>query len=129
MDKEKESLDVFIRIYARKKMLFCSFTCSPRHQSEDGCERIHHDLEVNDMNFYEWMLARYAGKDTPRGDLAEDMKHAGDFPDTSDRAVILNYLDGKFACDEAIAVFKRAFRDYRLGGCPVVTWENGTKQR
>lgn len=65
------------------------------------------------MNFYEWMLTRYAGKDTPRGDLAADMKHAGDFPDTCDRTVILNYLDGKFACDQAIAVFKRAFRDYR----------------
>ena len=65
------------------------------------------------MNFYEWMLTRYAGKDTPRGDLVDDMKHAGDFPDTSDRAVILNYLDCKFACDEAIKVFKRAFRDYQ----------------
>ena len=28
------------------------------------------------MNFYEWMIGKYYGKDTPRGDLAGDMKHA-----------------------------------------------------
>ncbi len=64
------------------------------------------------MNFYEWMLARYAGKDTPRGDLAADMKHAGDFPDTCDRDIILSYLDGKFACDEACGI------QARLSGLP-----------
>jgi len=81
------------------------------HQKTEGMKR---------MSFYEWMLSRYARKDTPRGDLAADMKHAGDFPDTCDRAVILNYLDGKFACDEAIKVFKRAFRDYRRA---VAQWD------
>lgn len=64
------------------------------------------------MSFYEWMLSRYEGKDSPRGDLAYDMKRSGDFPDTKDRGVILNYLNAKFACDEAVAVFKRAYRDY-----------------
>jgi uncharacterized protein YozE (UPF0346 family) len=64
------------------------------------------------MSFYEWMLSRYYGKDTPRGDLAYDMKRSGDFPKTSNREALLNYLDAKFACDQAVAVFKRCFRDY-----------------
>ena len=59
------------------------------------------------MNFYEWMIGKYYGKDTPRGDLAGDMKHeeAG-FPKDGDRQRILDYLDGMFACDECIALFK-----------------------
>ena len=33
------------------------------------------------MNFYDWMIGKYYGKDTPRGDLAGDMKHEEDgFP-------------------------------------------------
>ena len=32
------------------------------------------------MNFYDWMMVKYLGKSTPRGDLANDMKHVGDFP-------------------------------------------------
>ena len=50
---------------------------------------------------------------TPRGDLAGDMKHeeAG-FPKDGDRQRILDYLDGMFACDECIALFKRCWRDY-----------------
>ena len=40
---------------------------------------------------------------------APDMKRTGDFPKTSDREAILNYLDAKFACDQAVAVFKRCY--------------------
>jgi len=64
------------------------------------------------MTFYEWMISRYDGKDTPRGDLAYDMKRSSDFPDTNDRDRLLRYLHVKRACKEAVAVFKRCFRDY-----------------
>ena len=100
---------MYIRICARKEMLFCLFSCSERAADEPEMTM----LEVNGVSFYEWMLSRYAGKDSPRGDLTGDMKRSGDFPNTCDRAAILNYLDGKFACDEAIEVFKRAYRDYQ----------------
>lgn len=62
--------------------------------------------------YYDWMLKRYLGKDTPRGDLAGDMKRSGDFPRCDDKRRILRYLQSKNACDEAIGVFKRSFRDY-----------------
>ena len=65
------------------------------------------------MNFYEWMIGKYYGKDTPRGDLAGDMKHeeAG-FPKDGDRQRILDYLDGMFACDE----WKIAFVELKAPG-------------
>ena len=48
------------------------------------------------MNFYEWMIGKYYGKDTPRGDLAGDMKHEEEgFPKDGDRQRILDYLDRK----------------------------------
>ena len=62
--------------------------------------------------FYDWMMERYLGKDTPRGDLADDMQRAGDFPRTDDRMVMLMYLEGKRACHEAVQLFKRAYLDY-----------------
>ena len=37
------------------------------------------------MTFYEWMMTKYLGKDTPRGDLAEDMKRVKDFPEKNTR--------------------------------------------
>ena len=44
------------------------------------------------MNFYEWMIGKYYGKDTPRGDLAGDMKHEEEgFPKDGDRQRILDY--------------------------------------
>lgn len=65
------------------------------------------------MDFYDWMIKRYEGKDTPRGDLAGDMKHEADFPKNAGRERILEYLDWKGACEECIAVFKRCWRDYK----------------
>jgi uncharacterized protein YozE (UPF0346 family) len=62
--------------------------------------------------FYDWLLERYLGKDTPRGDLAYDAKREKDFPKLDDRTAILHYLGSKHACREAVGVFKRAYRDY-----------------
>ena len=64
------------------------------------------------MTFYEWMMAKHLGKDTPRGDLAEDMKRVRDFPDTNTREAILWHLEWKGACDGCVRAFKRCWRDY-----------------
>ena len=65
------------------------------------------------MTFYEWMMERYLHRDTPRGDLAEDMKHDVDFPTESDYELLLNYLIRRHACSECLALFKRCWRDYQ----------------
>lgn len=65
------------------------------------------------MTFYDWMLNKYLQKDTPRGDLANDMKRESDFPGYGDYEIILAYLKYKNACEECIAVFKRCWRDYQ----------------
>ena len=62
--------------------------------------------------YCDWMMERYLGKDTPRGDLAGDMRRAGDFPRSADKETLLRYLSAKNACTEAIQVFRRSFRDY-----------------
>ena len=64
------------------------------------------------MTFYEWMMAKYLGKDTPGGDLAEDMKRVRDFPETNTREAILDYLGWKGACSGCVQTFKRCWRDY-----------------
>ena len=65
------------------------------------------------MNFYDWMMVRYAGKDTPRGDLARDMKRDKDFPKDGSRSEILAHLKDKGAIDECLACFKRCWQDYQ----------------
>ena len=42
--------------------------------------------------YYDWMMERYLGKDTPRGDLAGDMRRAGDFPRSDDKETLLSML-------------------------------------
>ena len=62
--------------------------------------------------YYDWMMEHYLGKDTPRGDLAGDMRRVGDFPRSDDKETLLRFLSAKNACTEAIQVFRRSFRDY-----------------
>lgn len=65
------------------------------------------------MTFYDWMMAKYLSKDTPRGDLAHDMHHDADFPRDDDYDRLLRYLRYRRACTECVALFKRCWRDYR----------------
>ena len=64
------------------------------------------------MAFYDWMVEKYQGKDSARGDLAGDMVRSGDFPRCGSRDQIMNYLHSKFACKECVATFKRAWVAY-----------------
>lgn len=65
------------------------------------------------QTYKEWMIEKYLGKNTPRGDLAYDIKRDKDFPNgqlTKQR--MLDHLDLKRACDKCIATFKRIWKDY-----------------
>lgn len=65
------------------------------------------------MYFYDWFIEKYFGRDTMRGDLAEDMKRDKRFPKQGDREKILLHLRSVHACEECIALFKRAYRDFQ----------------
>lgn len=53
----------------------------------------HHMLADKTMTFYDWMLKKYDGKDTPRGDLSNDnMKKDKAFTQRNTRDAILDYL-------------------------------------
>ncbi len=69
--------------------------------------------EAMKMTFYDWMMAKYLSKDTPRGDLAHDMHHDADFPRDDDYDRLLRYLRYRRACTECVALFKRCWRDYQ----------------
>lgn len=64
------------------------------------------------MFYYDWLLAKYFGKDSARGDLACDAHHEKDFPLTDEKDCILAYLKRKHACEECLEVFRRSFKDY-----------------
>jgi uncharacterized protein YozE (UPF0346 family) len=65
------------------------------------------------VTFYDWLQAKYSGKDSPRGDLAVDAKRDSGFPRTAtDREVIRTHLRLRGACRECMAIFGNAFRAY-----------------
>lgn len=64
------------------------------------------------MNFYEWMMDKYAQKNTPRGDLAGDMARDKSFPKDGSRTDILGHLESRRAAEACVACFKRCWRDY-----------------
>ena len=65
------------------------------------------------QTFKEWIIEKYLGKDTPRGDLAYDIRWDKEFPEGHvGRERILNYLCYRRACKECVALFKRAWKDY-----------------
>lgn len=63
--------------------------------------------------YKDWLIEKYLGKDTPRGDLAYDVNRDKDFPEGHlTRERILDHLDIKNACDSAKELFKRTWKDY-----------------
>lgn len=79
------------------------------------CQGCALDLEAAEKtaNFYEWVLKKYYGKNTPRGDFALDMRCDREFPRVDDRKAIIIHLERLNACPEAIAVFKNVWRSYQ----------------
>ena len=70
------------------------------------------------MNFRNWIIIKYFGKDNRFGDLANDIKASEDFPDTSNRSLkeeketITTYLYRKNACGACMDTFFDAFKRY-----------------
>ncbi len=63
--------------------------------------------------FKEWVIRKYLGKDTSRGDLVYDISRDKTFPENDpERERILDHLHNQFACDKCIALFKRTWKDY-----------------
>lgn len=65
------------------------------------------------MSFYQWMITRYLGEDTPCGDLAYDMQRDGQMAGLDTLEGILQYIHRRNACKECITVLKRCWWDYR----------------
>jgi uncharacterized protein YozE (UPF0346 family) len=66
---------------------------------------------MREINFKEWII-KFQNKQTPKGDLARDVKSDKSFPVTSDQQEMLDYLYRKGACEEAKSVFKKAYREF-----------------
>lgn len=64
------------------------------------------------MTFKNWLF-RLKGKDTPIGDLANDVFHDASFPEDDSYAEILNHLKRHNACKEAIKTFNTAWKYYQ----------------
>lgn len=71
------------------------------------------------MQFYDYMIKKHLGKNTPIGDLAYDMQYERQiFPknDESDhrvgRLAVRNFLVGKNASDTCLDAFEKAWKSY-----------------
>lgn len=65
------------------------------------------------QTYKEWIIQRYLGKDSPRGDLAYDIKYDKTFPrGCASREQILEYLNSRNACDGAIKAFESTWSNY-----------------
>ena len=66
------------------------------------------------MSFYDYMMQKHKGKDTPAGDFAEDMSRCRDtFPiDSTERKEIQEYLIRHNACPECMDVFRKCWKQY-----------------
>lgn len=67
------------------------------------------------MTFYEWLVKKYTGEDSPLGDLAEDIewdKCIKDVDNTQD--AIRAHLRSHSACQEALDTFEAAWKLYEI---------------
>lgn len=71
------------------------------------------------MTFYDFVIEKYLGKDSPRGDLAYDMERDKEyFPVVCDagqrsRQKIKDYLQRRNACRECLKTFGYCWTSYR----------------
>lgn len=67
------------------------------------------------MYFYDWVIMKYAGRDSMRGDFAYDIARDKKFPMDGTRNDILTHLTGLNvnADERVIALFKRMYRDFQ----------------
>lgn len=78
------------------------------------CYRIILTRDVNDnpSPFFKWVLNKYSGVNSPRGDFASDMAGDFSFPKVAHHDVIERYLNQIGACDGAVRAFESLWSEY-----------------
>lgn len=70
------------------------------------------------MTYINWMKKTYGEEDSPKGDLARDIKADGDFPKNSIgkfdgcHRLIRSYLVRQSACSGCLAAFDETWEEY-----------------
>lgn len=70
------------------------------------------------MSFYRYTIKKYLNENSPKGDLARDMKEDKNFPINSPqkfqgwKKVIKKYLENQGACYEFMVVFEEVWEEY-----------------
>lgn len=68
-------------------------------------------IVVSDPSFKEW-IANFQNTDTNLGDLASDILSDNNFPDSSDKDILLKYLESKRAHKTALRTLAAAIDLY-----------------
>lgn len=63
------------------------------------------------MTFYDWII-RLQNRDTPTGDLAQDIFHDTSFPETASLEEIEQYIRSRAKSEKVLDAFKTAKRSY-----------------
>lgn len=69
-------------------------------------------MKINGSSFKVFVITRYYGVDSPKGDLAEDILRDPNFTGSTQFKVIFDYLRQKGACSEALATFIDVYDEY-----------------
>lgn len=66
----------------------------------------------NTSPFFIWVKENYDGEDSAKGDFAKDMVCDKDFPSLAEYDFIKRYLENVGACDAALEVFEKLWKEY-----------------
>jgi len=64
------------------------------------------------MNFKEWLM-HFKNVNLPIGDLAKEIERDENFPNTSDKEIILEHLESHNAMDGVINTFEYVYAFYK----------------
>jgi len=65
------------------------------------------------MKSYKMWIKQFRQEETPRGDIAREIKDDKNFPATTSKKKIINYLERLTACDGAIRTFHETYLEYK----------------
>jgi uncharacterized protein YozE (UPF0346 family) len=65
------------------------------------------------MKSYKMWIKQFRQEDTPRGDMAREIKDDKDFPVTTSKKKMLNHLEKLTACSGAFRTFHETYLEYK----------------
>ena len=65
------------------------------------------------LGFKQYMISNHINEQTPKGDLARDLKMDKEFPRISCKKEGIIYLENRGACYNAIKTFKDSWKEYK----------------